>query len=107
MNPDLPVVMVVAREGSRSMFAAAEHSYLREEIRKGIPFPDFARISHLEGVVNVRISTDCEGQITVSDSTGSHPGLMGYVTDCLNSMVLRAEDSKSRDYKLMLKFIMY
>lgn len=89
------------------MFAAAEHSYLREEISKGIPFPDFARICHLEGVVNVRISTDCDGQVTVSDSTGSHPGLLGYVTDCLNSMVLRAEDSKSRDYKLMLKFTMY
>jgi hypothetical protein len=107
MNPEIPVVMVVARDGSRSMFAAAENSCLREEISRTIPFPEFARNHHLEGVVNVSISTDCDGQVTVSDSTGSHPGLLGYVTDRLNSMVLGAEESKSRHFKLMLKFIMY
>ncbi|MFH1120573.1 MAG: hypothetical protein V1775_12185 [Bacteroidota bacterium] len=107
MNPDSPVVMVVARDGCRSMFAASEHSLLREEISRRITFPDFARDFYLEGVVNVKISTNNLGQVSVYNSTGTHPGLLRYVIECLNRMTLMADDSKERQYMLMLKFILY
>lgn len=99
--------MVVGLQGCRSMFAATEHSHLREEISRNIPYPDFARSFHLEGVVNVDFSTDSEGQISVCDSSASHPGLLDYVKNCLNRMILMADESRERQYKLMLKFIMY
>jgi hypothetical protein len=107
MKINNPVVMVVGLQGCRSMFAATEHSHLREEISRNIPYPDFARSFHLEGVVNVDFSTDSEGQISVCDSSASHPGLLDYVKNCLNRMILMADESRERQYKLMLKFIMY
>lgn len=99
--------MVVGLQGSRSMFAATEHSHLREEISRNIPYPDFARAFHLEGVVNVDFSTDSDGQISVYDSSASHPGLLDYVKNCLNRMILLSDESRERQYKLMLKFILY
>ena len=107
MNDNIPVVMLVGLDGCRSMFAASEHSYLREEISRNILYPDFARDFHLEGFVNVDISTDSVGRVSVSDSTASHPGLLEYVTSRLNRMIVRAEESRELSFKLMLKFIMY
>lgn len=107
VNSDLPVVMVVTREGSRSLFASMEYRNLREEISRGIPFPEFARILHLEGIVNVRISTDEEGQVRVSESAGSHPRLLGYVTERLKRMVFVAEEARSSHFRLMFRFNLY
>lgn len=107
MNNNNPVVMVVGLQGSRSLFAAAEHSLLREEIGRSILYPEFARVFHLEGIVNVDISTDSEGQVSVYNSTGTHPGLLDYVTGKLNSLIVRAEESRQKQFRLMLKFIMY
>jgi len=107
MKSLIPVVMVVGLQGSRSMFAAAEHSLLREEIGRNILYPEFARAFHLEGVVNVDISTDTTGKVSVNDSTGTHPGLLEYVTDKLIMMIVRDDESREKRFRLILKFIMY
>lgn len=107
MNCNIPVVMVVGLQGSRSMFAAAEHSLLREEIGRCILYPEFARTFHLEGVVNVDISTDLSGNISVEESSGTHPGLLEYVIARLNGIIVRAEESHEKQFRLMLKFMMY
>lgn len=107
MNECFPVVMVVGLQGCRSMFAATEHSHLREEISRHIAYPDFARAFHLEGVVNIYIDTDSNGQVSVSGSTGSHQGLLEYVTKSISELVIPVDESRERQYRLMLKFRMY
>jgi len=106
-NHNIPLVMVVGLQGSRSMFAASEHSLLREEIGRRILYPEFARAFHLEGFVNVDITTDSIGQVSVYDSKGSHPGLLEYVKNVLSSITIRGEESKEKQFRLMLKFMMY
>ncbi|NTW25263.1 MAG: hypothetical protein HGA37_11215 [Lentimicrobium sp.] len=103
----IPVVMVVGLQGCRSLFAAAEHSIFREVISSNLRYPDFARSFHLEGVVNVDISTDILGNVSVTESTGTHPDLLDYVTDSLNRLIIRHEEVREKQYRLMLKFIMY
>jgi hypothetical protein len=103
----IPVVMVVGLQGCRSLFAAAEHSIFREAITSSIRYPDFARSFHLEGVVNVDITTDFFGNVSVTDSTGTHPDLLDYVTDNLARLIIVHEDAREKQYRLMLKFIMY
>ncbi len=107
MNNPVPLVMVIGLNGSRSMFAATEYLQLREEISRNISYPDFARAFHLEGIVNVGISTDNTGQVTVSESNASHEGLLEYVVSRLKKMIILSEEYRERDYKLMLKFKMY
>ncbi|MBL7905503.1 MAG: hypothetical protein JNL22_10825 [Bacteroidales bacterium] len=107
MNDCFPVVMVVGLQGCSSMFAATEHSHLREEISRRIAYPDFARAFHLEGVVHIDFNTDSDGQVSVSGSTGSHEGLMEYVRNRIGELVLPAGESGERRYRLMLKFRMY
>lgn len=103
----IPVVMVVGLQGCRSLFAAAEHSIFREAIISSIRYPDFARSFHLEGVVNVDITTDFLGNVYVTDSTGTHPDLLDYVRESLNRLIIRHEEVSGKQYRLMLKFIMY
>ncbi len=107
MNECFPVVMVVGLQGCRSMFAATEHSHLREEISRHIAYPDFARAFHLEGVVHIDFNAGSDGQVSVSESTGSHQGLMEYVRNRIGELVLPAGESRERQYRLMLKFRMY
>ncbi len=107
MNNPIPLVMVIGINGSKSMFAATEYHQLREEISRRISYPDFARAFHLEGIVNVGISTDDNGQVTVSESNASHAGLLEYVVTHLKKMIIGDEEYKGREYKLMLKFKMY
>lgn len=99
--------MVVGLQGSRSMFAAAEHKLLREELGRSILYPEFARTFHLEGFVNVDMATDSCGKISVHKSTATHPGLLDYVIEKLNSLIIRADESREKHFNLMLKFIMY
>lgn len=107
MNNPIPLVMVIGLNGSRSMFAATEYHQLREEISRSISYPDFARAFHLEGIVNVGISTDYKGQVTVSEGNASHAGLLEYVVNCLKKMIILSEEYRGSDYKLMLNFKMY
>jgi len=107
MNNPVPLVMVIGLNGNRSMFAANEYHQLREEINRSISYPDFARAFHLEGIVNVEISTDHTGQVTVSESNASHAGLLEYVVTRLRKMIIGDEEYREREYKLMLKFKMY
>ena len=107
MNECFPVVMVVGLQGCRSMFAATEHSHLREEISRHIAYPDFARAFHLEGVVHIDFNAGSDGQVSVSESTGSHQGLLEYVRNRIGELVLPAGESRERQYRLMLKFRMY
>jgi hypothetical protein len=107
MNNPVPLVMVIGLNGSRSMFAATEYHQLREEISRNISYPDFAKAFHLEGIVNVGISTDNTGQVTVSESNASHEGLLEYVVSHLKKMIIGDEEYREREYKLMLKFKMY
>ncbi len=99
--------MVVGLQGCRSLFAAGEHSIFREAITNSIRYPDFARSFYLEGVVNVDITTDFQGNVSVTDSTGTHPDLLDYVRRSLSQLIIRHEETREMQYRLMLKFIMY
>jgi hypothetical protein len=107
MNGYSPVVMVVGPNGCRSMFGAGENAVLREEIIRNISYPDFALKSYLEGIVNMDLSTNESGQVVISGSNATHPGLLDYVSQRIRKIVLREKNMSERQIRLILKFIMY
>lgn len=107
MNMQIPLVMVVSPEGCRSMFAASEYRSFREEISRTIFYPDFARRSYLEGVVNVELMTDDNGNIVVNETNATHAGLLDYVMGRIHSLMVSDHESMGKQFRLMLKFMMY
>lgn len=107
MKAYIPVVMVVGLSGCRSMFAADEYSGFRDEISRTISYPEFARKNYLEGIVNVDISTDKSGRVLVFESNATHPGLLEYVINQIKRIVLIGTEFSEKQFRLILKFIMY
>lgn len=107
MNDYSPVVMVVNPKGCRSMFGAGENAVLREEIIRNITYPDFALKFYLEGIVNIDLSTNETGQLIISGSNATHPGLLQYVSQQIRKIVLREKILSEKQIRLILKFIMY
>jgi len=101
---NLPIVLVISPDGSRSLFAAHKHSVLREEIGRMLEYPEFARRHYIEGVVNTVFHVETDGSLHVTSCSGNQQALTGYVEQRLATVNLHNHSLQRLCFRLMLYF---
>lgn len=107
MNNTVPVFLVVSLHGCRSVFNADDQRRLCAAMEQYLPYPDFAKTMHIEGIVNMHFSTDNAGNIAVTRTSGNHPALTEYVRGRISMIGMSGAVLKKCFYRMVVNFRLY